>query len=111
MDEKSLDSLRDLMLDALKRGIMSMNNIKNSPVDERGRQSRPALGIIAMKKAMCSDVMHISREARVRILVAIARAVGIDAIGTHSNGCLVNITDWNDEITKTVFDVIQFATK
>jgi tetrahydromethanopterin S-methyltransferase subunit F len=96
------EKLREMMLDALKRGIKSA----------RGEDSRSvAVSTIVLKKSICQNINMLQRDQKLQVLLAVARVAGIDAIGVHNNGCFVDITDWDDAMTKEIADVIQFASK
>lgn len=92
------------MLDALKRGIRIARG-------DDARADTASVSTIVLKKSICQGINMLQREQKLQVLLAVARIAGIDAIGVHNNGCLVDITDWDDARTKEIADVIQFASK
>lgn len=100
----SNETIYNLMLDALRRGILMTQGckIQNNPSE---------LSLIEQKKRICQSVNQLQYDQKLQICLAIARISGFESLGRHNNGCFVDITNWNADQLKKLSDVIQFASK
>ena len=115
-----------LMLDALRRGIIisrpnKLPDARAGDCHDRaiapmragvaGAETAIPMSIIERKKRICQGVATLSRDARIQVLLAVARMAGFESIGAHNGGCFVDITDWDEARTAQLADIIQFASK
>ena len=93
------------MIDAIRRGMLFTRGV--------GAQSEPKneMNLSVLKKRICHDVNRLTREGKMQVLLAIVRVAGLEAIGVYNNGCMIDITKWSAAMTKSVAEVIQFASK
>ncbi len=92
------------MLDALRRGIaVSRGYVPTSAGYNK-------VSLTEQKKRIC-QLVNLTHDQGLQILLAVAHIAGYEAIGTHNRGCLVDLTDWDENQVKRLSDVIQFALK
>lgn len=101
----SNEAMFELMLDALRRGILISHG--RAPPSA----SREKINLIDQKKRICQNINQLTHEQKLQVLLAVVRVAGFEAIGAHNNGCFVDITDWDAAKTKRIMDVMQFASK
>ena len=100
------ETMHNLMLDALRRGILlSMGRPIANVAYEK-------IDLVAQKKRICQTIGQLTtHEQKIQVLLAVAQIAGFEAIGAHNKGCLVDITTWDQAKIKRLSDVIQFASK
>lgn len=109
------ETICNLMLDALRRGILLARGVDaqhgaRGDCESNGSK-RSAINIVDLKKQMCQSVMTLTYDQKMELLLAVVHIAGYEAIGAHNNGCLVDITNWDAAKMKRLDDVIQFITK
>ena len=102
----SNEALYNLMLDALRRGILFSRGCVVQDANAREK-----ISLIEQKKRVCNSVNQLTRDQKIQVLLAVVNIVGFEAIGAHNSGCFVNITDWDEAQIKKLADVIRFASK
>lgn len=101
----STETMHNLMLDALRRGILITRGCSLAPT------SHERINLVEQKKHICQNINQLTREQKIQVLLAIVHIAGFEAIGEHNNGCLVDISDWDATKIKRLSDVIQFTSK
>lgn len=102
-----MDPLHELMLDALRRGILLSRGIDAGASASSARASRTQL--VDKKRRIATDINSLSRDQKITVLLAVARLAGIEAIGLISNGCIVDITEWEEAKVDELMKVIEFV--
>lgn len=110
------ESINNLMLDALRRGILFSHRI----TQEKG--ARTALASVGasssasassalneQKKRLGVEVERLSPENKIQVALAVVRIAGFEAIGAYNNGCFVDVTDWTVEQIKRISDIVQYC--
>ena len=109
----SNDQLHNLMLDALRRGMLMMRGGQLKTGEQNRISSSSCENLTEIKRRLCQRILSgdFAKEQKVQILLAVVHIAGFETIGAQNNGCLVDITNWNDEQVKKLSDVINFASK
>ena len=110
----SVDPLHELMLDALRRGILMTRGANKAPADGATRhasRSKSRAHLDEKKKQMCRDINTLTRDQKIQVLLAIAQLAGFEAIGAHNGGCLVDITDWDMARVTKIINIMQYVTQ
>jgi hypothetical protein len=102
----SNEALCNLMLDALRRGILLSRGC--APIEETASEG---MSLNDQKKRICQCASQLTHDQKLQVLLAVAHIAGFEALGAHNSGCFVDITRWTAAQIKQLSDVIRFASK